>query len=339
MSPSLFPVILHLPCLPADSNVTPEPRASPDGVKCLLCHPADRAVALAILLASSHYFRQFLTVGRFIRSFPSFIFPACHSKRGYCAYDCLVFCVRMSQVSAVQHAELSPEYWSKRWEAGQTFWHQKNVNEDLAAHLGALDAVKAAVPAERRPRIFVPLCGATVDMAYLINQGWHVIGLDAVEQPLRSFVTEHQSNLVNLRDVATPVGVHIAADHLDLFGIDLFSADCTPALFGGAVDCVWDRGSFVAIGVEQREAYIAKLLELYSKSHKPNYLLNAVEYNTDSAFVAPPHTLPRAVIEEHVKAHSSNFLLLEQRDSLSRFPNVTGLTRFNVSTYAITISK
>ena len=244
----------------------------------------------------------------------------------------------------MQHDELPPSFWNGLWEQGDAFWHQRDVNAHLIHNLPALDAVKATAPPSRRPRMFVPLCGASVDMLYLRQQGWHVVGLDAVEQPLRSFVDDHRPDLTNVRDVPTSLGagvVHIAADHLDLFGVDYFSPDVTPALLGGAVDAVWDRGSFVAIGVKQREAYVAKVVQLLNRdSHQPNWLLNAFEYNLDSAFVAPPHSLPRDAIERLVAGHASRIRVLDQQSAMDRWePTVEHLTHFDVVTYAITVDK
>ena len=249
----------------------------------------------------------------------------------------------MSTPAAVQHDELPTSYWSERWHQDDAFWHQQEVNAHLLHNLHALDAVKATAPPGRRPRIFVPLCGASVDMLYLHQQGWHVVGLDAVEQPLRSFVHDHQPHLQHVRDVPVSQGsgvVHIAAEHLDLFGVDYFSADVTAALLGGAVDAVWDRGSFVAIGVKQREAYVAKVLQLLTaRSEQPNWLLNAFDYNLDSAMVAPPHSLPREDIERLLGAHAGRIESLDQHSGLARWESVHNLRHFTVTTYAITISK
>ena len=249
----------------------------------------------------------------------------------------------MSTTSAVQHDALSPGYWGRRWEQGDAVWHQKDVNPHLVRHLPTLDAVKATAPPGHRPRIFVPLCGASVDMLHCMQQGWHVVGLDAVEQPLRSFVHDHRAHLTDVRDVPTSLGagvVHIAAEHLDLFGVDYFSSDVTPAFLGGAVDAVWDRGSFVAIGVKQREAYVEQLVRLIKRdSHQPNWLLNAFEYNLDSSMVAPPHSLPRDAFEPLVAGHASRIEVLDKQSSMARYGDVRNLKFFDVITYAITVDE
>lgn len=244
-------------------------------------------------------------------------------------------------VTALQHDSLAPSFWDNLWQTGQAFWHQQSVNEALLSTVHRLDAIKESITSSgRRPRMFVPLCGATVDMAYFISQGWDVIGLDAIQQPLRDFVEKHKDQLTNVRDVPTKDGiVHIAADHLDLFAVDLFSDDVNSSLFGGLVDAIWDRGSFVAIGLQQRSAYVAKLMTLLNKSDKPNWLLNAFDYNMDSAFQAPPHRLPRDTLDELIKEHASSIEEVEKKSGPPKFKDVVNLKYMDSYVYAITISK
>ena len=247
----------------------------------------------------------------------------------------------MSTFQTVQHDTLSPSYWAKRWQTGDNIWQQSTPNPFLVKCLPALDAVKASVPSTRRPRIFLPLCGSTLDLLYLIQQGWHVIGLDAVEQPLREFTRDHLSELGPVHDVshdgaATSI-VHIAGEHIDLFCCDLFSSEVTPQLFGGKVDAVWDRGSFVAIGVQQRPSYVAKVVELLDHSKAvANWLLNAFDYNEDSDFKAPPHRLPKDAVQRLVDGHAVEIRAVDELQTMERWEDVKNLRFFNVTTYAIT---
>ena len=244
------------------------------------------------------------------------------------------------RLATLQHAGLPVSFWQERWEKGENFWHMDAVNPDLLDNIHALEPVKkAAAAASRRPRILVPLCGATCDMAYLNNQGWHVVGIDAVEQGLRTFIAQYGEHLHNVKDVDSSVGVHIAADGLDLYGLDMFAPELTAELVGGECDAVWDRGSLVAIGVQQREPYIRKLLSLLRRSNKVNYLLSVFDYNTDSAFVAPPHRVPQDVVEKLVGQHTESIAAPVVRDGRSPQRGVEGLNRFDICTYAISVSK
>ena len=60
--------------------------------------------------------------------------------------------------------------WLDRWRKGTTGWHRSDINPQLIENINQLT--------EARPqKIFVPLCGASLDMKYLSDQGFHVVGV------------------------------------------------------------------------------------------------------------------------------------------------------------------
>ncbi len=80
---------------------------------------------------------------------------------------------------------MAEDYWSKRWQRGETGFHQKEVNAQLRRfwpHLGTA----------RGSAVLVPLCGKSEDMAWLRAQGHTVIGIDLAEQAVRAFFAEHE---------------------------------------------------------------------------------------------------------------------------------------------------
>ena len=66
------------------------------------------------------------------------------------------------------------EFWLERWRNGQTGWHQPQVNRWLAKHWPAL-GLASECP------VFVPLCGKSLDMAWLRALGHRVIGVELAE--------------------------------------------------------------------------------------------------------------------------------------------------------------
>ena len=67
-------------------------------------------------------------------------------------------------------------FWESRWKNGQTGWHNSVINEHLHTHHQVLFQ-------EDNPKVLVPLCGQSLDMAWLHQQGAS-IGVDLVKQPL-----------------------------------------------------------------------------------------------------------------------------------------------------------
>jgi thiopurine S-methyltransferase len=55
-------------------------------------------------------------------------------------------------------------FWHERWEQNNTFWHQSEANPRLTANFDKLSVAKGG-------RIFLPLCGKTLDIPWLLSRG------------------------------------------------------------------------------------------------------------------------------------------------------------------------
>jgi len=78
---------------------------------------------------------------------------------------------------------MNPEFWHKRWQEKRTGFHQSEVNPLLIKHFSALRLPIGS-------RVLVPLCGKSVDMMWLVNEGYNVVGVELVETAVQDFFTE-----------------------------------------------------------------------------------------------------------------------------------------------------
>ena len=62
------------------------------------------------------------------------------------------------------------DFWEQRWREGQIGFHQDEVTPLLRQYWPSL-----ALPAGSR--VFIPLAGKTLDMAWLAAQGYRVLGV------------------------------------------------------------------------------------------------------------------------------------------------------------------
>ena len=74
--------------------------------------------------------------------------------------------------------------WLEYWENNEINWHSDAVTEELEAHLGLLKLKPG-------DKVFVPLCGKSIDMTYLLNQGFSVIGVELSEIGIKQFFLEN----------------------------------------------------------------------------------------------------------------------------------------------------
>lgn len=141
------------------------------------------------------------------------------------------------------------DFWLARWEDGRIGFHWHLSNPLLVAHFGAL----ALRP---RARIFVPLCGKTVDIGWLRARGFRSVGVElspiAVEQLFDGLGEAPEITQVG------PLRLFSARD-VAVFQGDIF--DLTPERLG-EVDAVYDRAALIALPPPLRRRYAAHLQQL-----------------------------------------------------------------------------
>ncbi|MFB6260858.1 MAG: thiopurine S-methyltransferase, partial [Thiohalorhabdaceae bacterium] len=76
------------------------------------------------------------------------------------------------------------EFWLERWRSQRLGWHREEVNPHLADFWDRM-------PIGGNARVFVPLCGKSVDMKWLANRGHPVVGVEISDQACREFFADH----------------------------------------------------------------------------------------------------------------------------------------------------
>ncbi len=61
--------------------------------------------------------------------------------------------------------------WLARWQNNKIGWHADTVNRSLVDYFELLELASGA-------SVFVPLCGKSIDMIYLSEMGFSVIGVE-----------------------------------------------------------------------------------------------------------------------------------------------------------------
>ena len=79
------------------------------------------------------------------------------------------------------------DFWHNRWERNEIGFHQDETNHYLRQFFPTLNLVKGA-------RVFVPLCGKSLDLLWLHDQGYQVVGVELSEQAVRDFFAENGFN-------------------------------------------------------------------------------------------------------------------------------------------------
>lgn len=176
---------------------------------------------------------------------------------------------------------MEADFWHNRWENNLTGFHLDEVNPHLKENWSVL-----SLPAGSR--IFAPLCGKSLDLIWLAEQGHQVVGIELSHLAVEAFFSENQLK-VERHQVG---GLELwQSEKISLFCGDFFELTAETL---GQVDAVYDRASLIALPPAMRQDYAAKMAELAQSAPK---LLVTLEYE-QSKMDGPPFS----VSEDEVRA-------------------------------------
>ncbi len=193
------------------------------------------------------------------------------------------------------------EFWHAKWEKGEIGFHQPEVNSLLATYLDTIEL-------DSNSRIFVPLCGKTLDISWLLSQGYRVVGAE-----LNALAIEQLFDELAIKPTIASIGIastgkikHYVSDRLEVFVGDIF--DLSQKMLGG-VDLVYDRAALVALPLGMRKDYTAHLISI---SQQAPQLLVCFEYD-QAVMEGPPFSIKRKEVEQHYQSNYQLTLLASEQ--------------------------
>jgi thiopurine S-methyltransferase len=216
---------------------------------------------------------------------------------------------------------LQPEFWYERWRTGQIGFHQPAVDRHLRRHWPELGLVENS-------RVFVPLCGKSLDLLWLRERGHSVAGVELSAVALESFCMEQ--GVLAKRRTLEHFDVYEAAQ-IQLYRGDFFKL--APELLG-TFSAIYDRASLISWTPELRSVYVAKVAAL----SKPGTLtlLIAMEY-PQAQMPGPPFSVSAEDIDL-LYSESHAIQPLSRQDILANEPRLRsrGLTQLHEVCYRLT---
>jgi thiopurine S-methyltransferase len=154
--------------------------------------------------------------------------------------------LRVTQVRRTRGALMDASFWHQRWEQGRIGFHRDRVMPLLEQHWPSLGLDEGS-------RVFVPLCGKTLDMAWLAARGHRVLGVELSRIAIEQFMAEH--GLVPAIH-ESPLGTHFVAGAIEIICGDAFALDAETL---SGCSAVYDRAALIALPRPMRDAYIGEL--------------------------------------------------------------------------------
>lgn len=214
------------------------------------------------------------------------------------------------------------DFWHQRWQQNQIGFHQREINPYLQRHWSELRL-------DRKARVFVPLCGKSSDMLWLLSMGYQVLGVELSPVAVESFFAENALTPKTYRRGDFWV---FEVDGLQIYCGDFFALQ--PELTG-RIDAVYDRASLVALPPEMRLEYVLTLSSLLSPSVQ--ILLIAFDY-PQHEMQGPPFSVHDQEIEQLFN-HWCEIKLLSEENALDYQANFKerGLSRMTEQAYRLVV--
>ncbi|MDP2546619.1 thiopurine S-methyltransferase [Oceanobacter sp. 4_MG-2023] len=191
---------------------------------------------------------------------------------------------------------MDASFWHAKWERGEIGFHQNETNPVLVKYYERL-ALKEG------QRVFLPLCGKTLDIGWLLGQGVQVAGAELNESAIQALFAE-----LGVTPEIRQIGplLQYQADGLDIFVGDIFDLSAEVL---GEVDAIYDRAALVALPPALRQRYSEHLRQLTDTARQ---LLVSYEYDQEKR-KGPPFSVPRAELHQHYD-QDYRLLLLETEE-------------------------
>lgn len=191
-------------------------------------------------------------------------------------------------------------FWHDRWERAEIGFHKSEINAHLQQFWSALNLPPGQ-------RVFVPLCGKSLDLLWLAGEGYPVTGVEISQIAVEAFFAENHLQPRRTQQGAFEVWEQ---DQLRILLGDFFAlephhlADCA---------AVYDRASLIALPLALRERYVQYLNTLLPPGIRT--LLVTLEYD-QTVLPGPPFAVDETEVHRlYTATHEIDVLYL--RDALA----------------------
>ena len=140
-------------------------------------------------------------------------------------------------------------FWQQRWQENKIGFHLNSVNPLLIKYLEKLQLGPGQ-------QIFVPLCGKSLDLIWLAEQGYRVMGIELSQVAVDAFFAEN-----NLEPYKVKRGelTFYQSGLITLVSGDFYQLTASQMV---NVAAVYDRASLVALPEKMRLAYCEHLNQI-----------------------------------------------------------------------------
>ena len=208
---------------------------------------------------------------------------------------------------------MNAEFWHSRWQEKRIGFNQSTVNPLLMRYFKQLN-----LPAGSR--VFVPLCGKSIDMAWLAAQGYDVVGVELVETAVQEFFTEQNISPTVHQHLDNPAIKYyqgrLLGQTITLWVADIFALTTDHI---GSVNAVYDKASLIALPADMRVQYSA---QMYQLSANASQFIITLTYD-QSKKSGPPFSISSEKIQQYYGDNYHISELTSEPTSIGSAPELT----------------
>ena len=171
--------------------------------------------------------------------------------------------------------------WLHFWESNETNWHSDTITQELVEYFELFEL-------EPEDKVFVPLCGKSLDMLYIMNQGFSVVGVEISEIGVRQFFRENDLTYKITRVDDFDL---YSYENLEIYCGDFFSLTSKHL---NNVKAVFDSKSLIALEPDLRQKYVKYLNDIISVGAR--ILLVTLQY-PQHQMSGPPFSVDKSEVE------------------------------------------
>lgn len=180
-------------------------------------------------------------------------------------------------------------FWLNKWQSNDIAFNQMQPNSFMQRYFSMLRLKPDS-------QILVPLCGKSIDMIWLSDMGFQVLGIELSETACESFFKENDIPVTKTNQQGF---TKFTSENITLLAGDIFSFDQSII---GKVDAVYDRAALIALPLDLRKQYVEHISSLI-KPDAPIFLIT-MSYDQDQ-MMGPPFSVDREEVNQLFKPRFS----------------------------------
>ena len=177
---------------------------------------------------------------------------------------------------------MEASFWHEKWKAGHIGFHIDKPNPLLVSHIDKLQL-------KNNSRLFLPLCGKSLDIGYLLKCGFNVIGIELSEIAIEALFEQLtlEPKILEIDDFKL-----YQTHNLTIYVGDFFKLTAKTL---GDIDASYDRASLIALPLETRKLYSKHLTKITKNAPQ---LAITLDYDQDIS-KGPPFSVTPAELKQH----------------------------------------